>query len=86
MSLESSGSTHAERKSSFHVFIVILGSHRCQDCTSYPFDLARAITELHNPELRKQLGDSGAVKMATQFSWMNLAKRRLRDFTKALSD
>jgi len=49
-------------------------------------DLARVITELHNPELRKQLGDFGAVKMATQFSWMSLAKRRLGDFTKALSD
>ena len=47
-------------------------------------DLVRALESLRDPALRKQLGQSGAKKMACEFSWMSIAKRRMKDYETAL--
>jgi len=47
-------------------------------------DLVCALLALADPETRKKLGEKGAIKMAQNFSWESLARRRLRDFEIAL--
>jgi glycosyltransferase involved in cell wall biosynthesis len=47
-------------------------------------DLARALRELRDPDLRQRLGAAGAAKMAGEFSWDIIARRRLRDYEAAL--
>ena len=47
-------------------------------------DLSRAIGELSVSDLRERLGQVGSAKMASTFSWLSLAERRLADFRKAL--
>jgi glycosyltransferase involved in cell wall biosynthesis len=48
-------------------------------------DLVRVLRELRLPETRNRLGAIGARKMAQDFSWESIAKRRLRDYEAALS-
>ena len=47
-------------------------------------DLVRALRELRDPERRRGLGEHGARKMAGEFSWAGIARRRLRDYEAAL--
>ena len=48
-------------------------------------DLVRVLLGLRDMEIRKRLGAIGAQKMAHDFSWESIAKRRLRDYEGALS-
>lgn len=48
-------------------------------------DLARVLLELREPDVRQRLGSSGAARMARDFSWESVARRRLRDYEAALS-
>ena len=48
-------------------------------------DLVCVLLGLGDPDTRKKLGEKGAIKMAQNFSWESLARRRLRDFELALS-
>jgi len=43
-------------------------------------DLVRALLELKDQEKRRQLGSLGAAKVAAEFSWDAIARRRLRDY------
>jgi glycosyltransferase involved in cell wall biosynthesis len=47
-------------------------------------DLLRALLELKNPSTRWEMGRIGAQKMARDFSWESVARRRLRDYEVAL--
>ena len=47
-------------------------------------DLKRVLLRLKDPALRKTLGDEGARKMRTHFSWDALAQERLDDYRAAL--
>jgi len=47
-------------------------------------DLKRKLRELVDPARRRQLGTTGARKMADQFSWLEHARRRLRDFEESV--
>ncbi|MBI3584677.1 MAG: glycosyltransferase family 4 protein [Nitrospinae bacterium] len=47
-------------------------------------DLVRVLKSLVNNEMRNRLGQSGAKRMASEFSWSSLAKRRLRDYEYSL--
>jgi len=47
-------------------------------------DLIRVLRELESPEYRSQLGRFGAEKMANEYSWDTIAKRRLNDYESAL--
>jgi glycosyltransferase involved in cell wall biosynthesis len=47
-------------------------------------DLVRVLRTLKDPQFRRHLGQFGADKMARQFSWESIAKRRLRDYRVAL--
>jgi glycosyltransferase involved in cell wall biosynthesis len=47
-------------------------------------DLVRVMLEFRNPEVRQRMGALGARKMALEFSWESVAKRRLRDYQAAL--
>jgi glycosyltransferase involved in cell wall biosynthesis len=47
-------------------------------------DLLRALLELKDPLTRQEMGRIGAVKMARDFSWESVARRRLRDYEAAL--
>lgn len=47
-------------------------------------DLVRALVELSDPGIRKLMGSVGAKKMARDFSWALIAKRRLSDYEAAL--
>jgi glycosyltransferase involved in cell wall biosynthesis len=47
-------------------------------------DLERVLLELGQPQTRQRLGSSGAERMARDFSWESLARRRLRDYEEAL--
>jgi glycosyltransferase involved in cell wall biosynthesis len=47
-------------------------------------DLVRALTLLTEPELRARLGRAGSDKMAARFSWLEHARRRLRDYEDAV--
>lgn len=48
-------------------------------------DLIQVLLSLRNPEIRQKLGFFGATKMARDFSWETLAKRRIYDYKKALN-
>jgi glycosyltransferase involved in cell wall biosynthesis len=47
-------------------------------------DLVRVLFELNGAETRAQLGACGARKMAQQFSWEAIARKRLQDYERAL--
>jgi glycosyltransferase involved in cell wall biosynthesis len=47
-------------------------------------DLIRVLRALRDPEARQRLGLAGARKMAEQFSWEAIARRRVRDYEAAL--
>lgn len=47
--------------------------------------LVRALLDLGQLEQRKRLGSFGAQKMAKEFSWDSVARRRLRDYEAALT-
>lgn len=47
--------------------------------------LASILLELRDAPVRRQLGVNGAIRMAREFSWESLAKRRLRDYESALA-
>jgi glycosyltransferase involved in cell wall biosynthesis len=47
-------------------------------------DLQRALLELQDPAKRRDMGRLGAQKMARDFSWESIARRRLRDYEAAL--
>ena len=49
-------------------------------------DMVRVLLVLKDSSLRKKLGKVGAHKMASEFSWMSLAKRRFDDFEAALNN
>lgn len=48
-------------------------------------DLVRVLRSLRTPQERKRLGFLGADKMARDFSWESVAKRRLADYEAALN-
>ena len=48
-------------------------------------DLIRALLELRDPDVRKRLGDHGAEKMLRDYSWLNIARRRMRDYQFAVA-
>lgn len=48
-------------------------------------DLVRALLSLQSVERRKQLGSTGATKMARDYSWNTVAKSRMRDYRAALN-
>ena len=48
-------------------------------------DIERVLRQLRDPNYRRQLGMIGAERMARQFGWENVAKRRLLDYEAALS-
>lgn len=47
-------------------------------------DLQRALLELKDPSTRREMGRIGAQKMARDFSWESVARRRLCDYEAAL--
>jgi glycosyltransferase involved in cell wall biosynthesis len=47
-------------------------------------DLLRVIRLLFDPSLRKSLGEFGAHKMCTKFTWEAIARRRLNDYQVSL--
>ena len=47
-------------------------------------DLVRVLTRLLDEQLRQQLGAVGARRMIAEFSWRDLAARRLRDYEASL--
>jgi len=47
-------------------------------------DLVRALLELRDQETRARLGSYGVQKMARDFSWESVARRRLQDYEAAL--
>jgi glycosyltransferase involved in cell wall biosynthesis len=47
-------------------------------------DLVRVLVELRDPRTRESLGTVGAKKMARDFSWESIARRRLLDYEYAL--
>ena len=55
-------------------------TYRLNDLT----DLVRALLELRDPRIRERLGSFGAQKMASQFSWEAIARRRLQDYESSL--
>lgn len=48
-------------------------------------DLKRALLELRTAEARAALGQAGAAKMESQFSWRALVQRRIDDYRAALA-
>ena len=46
--------------------------------------LSQTLSALRDPALRKTLGAAGAARMAREFSWESIAKRRLLDYQAAL--
>ena len=48
-------------------------------------DLERALFGLRDAETRRVMGECGARKMAEEFSWDFIARRRIRDYEAALS-
>ena len=48
-------------------------------------DLVRVLMELQSPTVRKKLGQTGAQRMAQEFSWEAIARRRLADYETALN-
>jgi glycosyltransferase involved in cell wall biosynthesis len=49
-------------------------------------DLVRTLLQLKNVETRRLLGTCGARKMAHDFSWDTVARRRVRDYESALGN
>lgn len=47
-------------------------------------DMVRALMELRDSNTRKCMGLRGATKMAREFSWDSIARRRVRDYCSAL--
>jgi glycosyltransferase involved in cell wall biosynthesis len=47
-------------------------------------DLVRALLQLRDQEPRRRLGTNGVQKMARDFSWESVARRRLQDYEAAL--
>ena len=47
-------------------------------------DLIRTLLKLRDPEIRNRLGSYGVQKMARDYSWESVARRRLRDYEAAL--
>lgn len=47
-------------------------------------DLTRALLDLRDIETRKVMGEQGARKMADEFSWESIARRRIRDYEAVL--
>jgi glycosyltransferase involved in cell wall biosynthesis len=47
-------------------------------------DLVRALLGLRGAETRRAMGELGARKMAEEFSWESIARRRMRDYEAAL--
>jgi glycosyltransferase involved in cell wall biosynthesis len=47
-------------------------------------DLARALLGLRGAETRRAMGEHGARKMAEEFSWESIARRRIREYEAAL--
>ncbi len=48
-------------------------------------DLARALSRLADPDLRRSLGRTGAERIARDHSWDSIARRRLLDYQASLS-
>ena len=48
-------------------------------------DLARVLSELADPVLRRRLGECGARRMRRDFSWEAIAGRRMRDYLWSLN-
>jgi glycosyltransferase involved in cell wall biosynthesis len=48
-------------------------------------DMVRVLAELRDDGTRQRLGDCGAQRMCTQFSWDVIARRRLRDYAAAVN-
>ena len=48
-------------------------------------DLIRVLSMLLEPRVRQELGGVGAMRVAREFSWRDLAARRLRDYESSLS-
>jgi glycosyltransferase involved in cell wall biosynthesis len=46
-------------------------------------DLVRVMEVALDPAWRRTLGETGARRMRDQFSWADLARRRLRDYEAA---
>jgi glycosyltransferase involved in cell wall biosynthesis len=49
-----------------------------------PRSLSETLFALGDPAIRKALGTAGAARMAREFSWESIAKRRLLDYQAAL--
>lgn len=47
-------------------------------------DLVRVLLDLSDQQTRERLGSAGAQKMARDFSWESIARRRVRDYENAL--
>ena len=47
-------------------------------------DLARALLGLRDAQKRRAMGERGARRMAEQFSWKSIARRRIEDYEAAL--
>ncbi len=50
-----------------------------------PQDLARALQRLRDEDMRRQLGRAGAAKIAAEYSWLAIARRRVADYEAALN-
>jgi glycosyltransferase involved in cell wall biosynthesis len=48
-------------------------------------DLVKLLMELRDPGIRRRLGSLGAQRMAGEFSWESIARRRLNDYEIALN-
>jgi glycosyltransferase involved in cell wall biosynthesis len=47
-------------------------------------DMVRVLLELEDAGTRRHLGENGAQKMACEFSWESIARRRMHDYETAL--
>jgi glycosyltransferase involved in cell wall biosynthesis len=47
-------------------------------------DMVRVLLDLVDTSTRRRLGEIGALKMAREFSWESIARRRMRDYESAL--
>jgi glycosyltransferase involved in cell wall biosynthesis len=51
-----------------------------------PRDLAQQLATLVDPQRRRQMGNHGARKMRERFSWLDIARQRVRDYEAALAE
>jgi glycosyltransferase involved in cell wall biosynthesis len=51
-----------------------------------PRDLAQQLATLVDPQRRRQMGNHGARKMRERFSWLVIARQRVRDYEAALAE